>query len=185
MNRIFVIGLLCQLALPALATAQELRRSDYGIWGKGAHGGIWADWKPDLSGLQSELQSLVDRYYVDCVVKRSDGELTFALRTRSFWIHDRNRSVEWQDAREVIGPQPKGIYCTVTPRSSNIRTTAVVPQKFNRHYFVESWMKFYSPKLDGSLLVTLRYPSDVNPKFVSELESLLKRFDRFVSDKSD
>ena len=144
---------------------------------------VWIEWEPDLTAFRTQMQSLVDRYYAGCVVKTDDGRLTFGHRTRNFWIHHRYKDGGWQDAREEIGPKPKGIYCTIATRSGNTRTGVVVPQKINRHYFVEYWMAPYSQKLDGQLFISLRYPSDVDATFISEFETLVGQFDKFVSNQ--
>ncbi|MCS7470292.1 hypothetical protein NZK35_26895 [Stieleria sp. ICT_E10.1] len=184
MNRIVTAALLWQVTLPALLIADEPQKSSYGIWETPVRDTIWIEWKPDLSALRTQIQSLVDRYYDGCVVKNDDGRLTFGHRTRSFWIHHSYRDGMWQDASEEIGPNSKGIYCTIATRSGNTRTGTVVPQKINRHYYVEYWMAPYSQKLDGKLLVSLRYPSDVDATFVSEFEALVNQFDKFVHDPS-
>jgi len=184
MNRIVIIGLLWQVALTGLLFADEPRKSDSGIWDSPVSDTVRKKWEPDLSALQTQVQSLVNRYYEGCVVKNEDSRLTFGHRTRKFWIHHPYLGGGWQDAREEIGPNSNGIYCTITTRSGNIRTQAVVPQKVDRHYFVEYWMAPHSPKLNGSLLISLRYPTDVDAAFISKFETLVHQFDKFVRDPS-
>ena len=185
MNRMVTIGLLWQVAFSGLLIAEEPPKSLYGIWSDPNSDTVWIEWEPDLSALRTQMQSLVNRYYDGCVVKYENRMLTFGHRTRNFWIHHRYRGGGgWQDAREKIGPNSKGIYCTIATRSGNTRTGTGVPQKVDRHYFVEYWMARYSPKLNGTLHISLRYPSDVDPTFVSEFETLVNQFDKFVSDRS-
>ncbi|GAA5505388.1 hypothetical protein [Novipirellula caenicola] len=184
MNRNVTAGLLFYVAsLPALLIADEPRKGVDGLWESGRDT-VWIEWEPDLSALQLEIQSLVDRYYKGCVVKNEDGRLTFSHRTRHFWIHHLYRDGGWQDPREEIGPNLNGVYCTITPRSGNTRTGTVVPQKVDRHYFVEYWMAPYSRELHGALFISLRYPSDVDAMFIAEFETLVHQFDKFVRDPS-
>jgi hypothetical protein len=164
--------------------ADEPQKPDFGIWGGNIPSTIWEKWEPDLSTLQTEMQALVNRYYDGCVVKYENSTLTFEHRTRKFWIHHPYLDGGWQDAREKTGPNSKGIYCTITTRSGNTLTQAVVPQKVDCYYFVDYWMAPYSSKLDGSLIISLRYPTDVDSTFISEFETIVHQFDKFLRDRT-
>ncbi|TWU50965.1 hypothetical protein Poly51_42580 [Rubripirellula tenax] len=180
MKRSIAVRLLLLLAFPTLLHADEPQKNGSSVWDNPVPDKVWREWEPDLTEFQTQIQTLVSRYYEGCVVKYEDHTLTFGHRTRKFWIHESFLDGGWQDAREEIGPNSDGIYCTIATRSGNVRGQLVLPVKINRHYFVDHLMAPYSPKLDGVLAVSLRYPIDADPTFLSEFEALVNRFDKHV-----
>jgi hypothetical protein len=86
-----------------------------------------------------------------------------------------------QDAFEEIGPQKGGIIGKLAFQPGEYGGMAVVPQSFDKPYFVVRLLAPYSKKLDGHLLIHLKYPATVPPEFLKDFESLVNDFDEYAT----
>jgi len=137
--------------------------------------------KPDLKPLLEEVRKLVEKHYPKAKVTLKDQTIHFEFNTRKYMIHEPLLSGEWQDAREVPGPQKSGIYGDIELCAGEYRGMAVVPQSFDKRYFTLWLMAPYSKKLDHHLYVHLKYPRDVPKEFLTEFERLVDGFEKHLS----
>lgn len=138
------------------------------------------DAPPDLGPLLTEVRDLLRKHYPKAVVTRTGDAIHFEFHTRQFQIHEALLTGEWQDAREETGPQKGGIYGDIELQRGPYQGMAVVPQSFDKRYFILSLTAPYSRKLDHHLVVRLKSPRDVPREFLREFERLVGEFDRHV-----
>jgi hypothetical protein len=136
--------------------------------------------KPDLKPLFVEVRKLVEKSYPRAQVTMKDQTIHFEFNTRKYMIHEPLLTGEWQDAREEPGPQKGGIFGDIELRPGRYAGQAVVPQSFDKRYFVLLVMAPYSKKLDCHLYVHLKYPHDVSPEFLKAFERLMAGFDTYL-----
>src|SRR5262245_52345432 len=140
-TRMFVLAVGCILGMSGTGTADESA-------------------KPDLKPLLEEVRKLVEQYYPTAKVTLSDQTISFEFNTRKYMIHEPVLSGEWQDAFEEVGPQKGGICGSLELRDGQYGGQALLPQSFDKRYFINSARAPYSKRLDRYLLVSLKYPSD-------------------------
>jgi hypothetical protein len=131
--------------------------------------GLGADARaPVLRRLYSSLQPLFQRHYPQVASRQQASGLEFSQDTRTFLIHTALKTGEWQEAREVKGPNRRGILCTIELTPGRYGGAAVLPQTFDERYFHTLVMAV--PSRDGSsfLYVHLSYPDTVNPRFLKD-----------------
>lgn len=137
--------------------------------------------QPDMKPLLTEVQKLVKKYYPDAVVTLKDQTIYFKHNLRKFMIHEPLLSGEWQDAYETFGPQKGGIQGSIQLVSGQYGGQAVVPQAFDKRYFVSLLLAPYSKKLNHHAYVHLDYPRDASKEFVNAFEALINGFEKHVA----
>jgi len=129
-----------------------------------------------LARLFVATRALVLKYYPDARTARTRDAIHFEARTRRFMIHEPLKTGEWQDAREVVGPQRGGVVGHMELRTGKYPGAAVVPQAFDKRYFTLHVMAPYSEARDAHLYTHLLYPADANRVFLAEFAELVARF---------
>ena len=134
-----------------------------------------------LERLFAATRALVLKYYPDAQTGRTKHTIHFEVRTRRFMIHEPLRTGEWQDAREIVGPQRGGVVGNMELRAGKYPGAAMVPQDFDKRYFTLKVMAPYSEARDAHLYTHLLYPGDANPLFLSEFTDLVTRFTEYLN----
>jgi hypothetical protein len=129
---------------------------------------------PILTGLQSRLRPVLQRYYPQAKSQVRGEVLQFEQDTRVFLIHIPLKTGEWQEAREVKGPNQGGILCTIELRNGRYDGAAVLPQTFNDRYFETLVMAEASPDQSRYLYVHLSYPHGVERRFLGEFHEVVR-----------
>lgn len=119
-----------------------------------------------LAGLASRLDPVFRRYYAGTKTNHEGERLSFEFNTRLFMIHVPLKTGEWQDAREVKGPNPRGILCSIEVVPGRYNGQAVLPQTFDERYFETKVAQVPSPDGSKHLYVRLSYPRGVDAKFL-------------------
>lgn len=101
-----------------------------------------------LSKLASRLDPILQRYYPRAKVTIESSRVAFEYDTRVFLVHSALKTGEWQEAREIKGPDRNGILCTIELREGRYDGAAILPQTFNEHYF--QTMVMQAPTRDGA-----------------------------------
>jgi len=134
-----------------------------------------------LERLFAATRALVLKYYPDAQTELTNRRIHFEARTRRFMIHEPRKSGEWQDAREIVGPQRGGVVGNMELRTGKYPGAAVVPQAFDKRYFTLQVMAPYSPARDAHLYTHLLYPGDTNGRFLDEFADLVTRFSEYLN----
>jgi|JI10StandDraft_1071094.scaffolds.fasta_scaffold202019_2 hypothetical protein len=127
-----------------------------------------------LSTLASRLNPILQRHYPHAKVTIEGNRIAFEYDTRVFLVHSALKTGEWQEAREVEGPNRNGILCAIELREGRYDGAAVLPQTFNEHYFQTTVMQV--PSRDGAryLYVPLSFPSGAQAGFQQEFSDLMR-----------
>jgi len=126
-----------------------------------------------LRNLYAKLTALFQRYYPNVTSRTSKATIHFEYDTRIFLIHEPLKTGEWQDAREIRGPNRRGILCDIELRKGPYLGAAVVPQTFDKRYFKLSVFAPYSARLDSHLYVHLLFPADASVDFLREFSETI------------
>jgi hypothetical protein len=129
-----------------------------------------------IGQVYSELESLFRKYYSHATVRRSSRALHIEYATRHFMVHEPLKSGEWQDAREVLGPDRGGIVCDIEEREGKYLGAAVVPQTFDKRYFALFVAAPESKSRGEHLYVHLLYPPDARPDFLERFTKIVEGF---------
>jgi hypothetical protein len=124
------------------------------------------------------VRKLVEKHYPKAEFSVTGSELHFAFNTRKYMIHEARKDGEWQDATEHVGPQKGGICGDAVVAEGRFEGAAVVPQGFDRRYFVDWMAAPYAEKLKRHLLVHLKYPGNVPKEFVDDFVALIATFEK-------
>ena len=133
-----------------------------------------------LERLFVATRGLVLTYYPDARTVLTRHAIHFEARTRRFMIHEPLKTGEWQDAREIVGPQRGGVVGHMELRAGIYRGAAAVPQAFDKRYFTLHVMAPYSAARDAHLYTHLLYPADANRVFLSAFADLVARFTDYL-----
>jgi len=107
-----------------------------------------------------------------------NNAIHFEYNTRVFLVHEPLKTGEWQDARDVRGPDRGGIRCDIELRRGRYLGAAVVPKTFDKRYF-KLWVAApYSASRDQHLYVHLYYPADVRTEFLETFSAVVEGFAR-------
>src|SRR5262245_39789092 len=136
--------------------------------------------REDFKPVFDAVRALVEKHYPKAVVTAKDSELHFEFNTRKFMIHEALMTGEWQDAREEIGPQKGGVFGDIAVVSGPYEGQALLPQDFDKRYFVVWAAAPYSKKLDRHLLVHLKYSRNAPNDFRKEFAALVEKFETLV-----
>ena len=136
----------------------------------------------DLGPLANEVRKVVHAYYPKAEVTLKGKTIHFEFNTRKFMIHEPKLTGEWQDAFEEPGPQKGGIWGDLELRTGLYAGQAMVPQSFDKRYFILLVMAPYEKKLDRHLYVHLKFPRDASAKFLEEFRQVVNDFGKFVSE---
>jgi hypothetical protein len=136
---------------------------------------------PDLKPLVAEVSALVTRHYPKAIVTRDNQTIRFEFSTRKFMLHEPLKTGEWQDAHEEVGPQKGGVWGWMELRDGKYNGQAILPQAFDKRYFVLNVIAPYSKKLDRHLYVHLKHPRDADRAFLRDFDTLVNTFDKLVS----
>jgi hypothetical protein len=134
----------------------------------------------DLKDFYRQIQSLVKQHYKKATFHRLNGKIHFEYSTRIFLLHNPWKNGEWQDPHEERGPTQRGIYCDIEIRRGKYWGAAMVPQTFDKRYFMLALFAPYSERLDAHMYVHLKYPSRASDDFLNELTSLINNFEKYV-----
>ncbi len=126
-----------------------------------------------IKRLYPELDRLFRRYYPNVESRVAGDAIHFAYKTRVFLVHEPLKTGEWQDAREIEGPDRGGILCDIESRKGPYAGAAVVPQTFDKRYFKLLVMAPYSSGHDEHLYVHLYFPADASDDFLHEFGKLV------------
>ena len=129
---------------------------------------------PILTELLSRIRPVLQRYYPNATSQVRGMLLQFEQDTRRFLIHIPLKTGEWQDAREISGPNRRGILCTIELRDGRYDGQAVLPQTFDERYFTTLVMAEASPDQSMYLYVHLSYPDTVDRRFLGEFHEAIK-----------
>lgn len=123
---------------------------------------------PVLREISSRLSPIFQRYYPGTRSRIDGDRVVFEHDTRVFLIHVPLKTGEWQEAREIEGPNPDGILCTIELREGRYEGAASLPQTFNDRYFETTVTQEPSPDGSRHLYVHLSYPREVRAGFQKE-----------------
>ena len=126
-------------------------------------------------------RALVLKYYPDAQTELTNHRIHFEARTRRFMIHEPLKTGEWQDAREIVGPQRGGVVGNMELRAGRYPGAAMVPQAFDKRYFTLQVMAPYSQARDAHLYTHLLYPADANGVFLADFIDLVTRFAEYLN----
>lgn len=128
-----------------------------------------------LSEIASRLNPIFQRHYPGTKSQIGSDRIVFEHDTRVFLIHVPLKTGEWQEAREIKGPNRNGILCTIELRDGRYDGAAVLPQTFNERYFETTVSQM--PSLDGTrcLYVHLSFPSGVQVGFQKEFWDVMRK----------
>ena len=124
------------------------------------------------------VRKLVEKHYPKAEFTATGSELHFAFNTRKYMIHEARKDGEWQDATEQLGPQKGGVCGDAVVATGRFEGAALVPQSFDKRYFVEWMAAPYSEKLNRHLLVHLKVPSNAHQGFVKDFADLVATFEK-------
>jgi hypothetical protein len=91
-----------------------------------------------------------------------------------FMIHVPLKTGEWQDAREVEGPNRHGILCSVSLEEGRYGGQALLPQIVDERYFETLVLAVASPGATQYLYVHLSYPATVDARFLKEFNGAVQ-----------
>ena len=128
-----------------------------------------------LTRLYSRLRPVFQRHYSEVSSQRERHSIEFAHDTRTFFIHARLKTGEWQEAREVKGPNRRGILCSIELRQGRYDGAAVLPQTFDHQYFQTRVMAVPAPAETSYFYAHLSYPDEVNPGFLKDFEETVQQ----------
>jgi hypothetical protein len=134
-----------------------------------------ADDTPVLTRLYSRLRPMFQRHYPEVKSHQEGASIEFAHDTRTFLIHARLKTGEWQEAREVTGPNRHGLLCSIELRQGRYDGAAVLPQTFDQRYFQTLVMEVPSPDAESYFYVHLSYPDEVSPGFLKEFQETVQQ----------
>jgi hypothetical protein len=140
----------------------------------------WASASPgqDYGSFFGAVRKLVEKHYPKAEFNATGSELHFAFNTRKYMIHEARKDGEWQDATEEVGPQKGGICGDAVVESGRFEGAAIVPQTFDKRYFIVWMAAPYSEKLNRHLLVHLKIPADAPKAFVNDFAGLVATFEK-------
>ncbi len=127
-----------------------------------------------LPQLYTRLIPTFERYYPNIRSQLAPRSIEFEHDTRIFLIHMPLRTGEWQDAREVKGPNLRGILCHIELIDGRYQGAAMLPQTFDYRYFKTLAMAVASPNGLAYLYVHLSYPERVDAGFLEEFQGTLR-----------
>jgi len=127
-----------------------------------------------LTHLYSRLVPNFDRHYPKIRAQLTPGSIEFEQDTRTFLVHIPLKTGEWQDAREVKGPNRRGILCRIDLIEGKYQGAAALPQTFDYRYFKTLAMAVASPSGSAYLYVHLSYPDGVDAGFLKEFQDTLQ-----------
>ncbi len=129
---------------------------------------------PVLRHLYSSLQPVFQRYYPTVKSALTSTGIEFEHDTRMFLIHVPLKTGEWQEAREIKGPNRRGILCHIGLVEGKYNGAAMLPQTFNDRYFETLVMAVARPDESAYLYIHLSYPHLVDARFQQEFHETLK-----------
>jgi hypothetical protein len=132
------------------------------------------DTPPVLARLYSRLRPAFQRHYPEVRSQQGKDGFELAQDTRTFLIHTRLKTGEWQEAREVKGPNRRGILCSIELRHGKYNGAAVLPQTFDQRYFQTLVMAVPSPGETAHFYVHLSYPDEVDPAFLKDFQETVQ-----------
>jgi hypothetical protein len=133
--------------------------------------------KCDITALYQKVSLLVRHYYPDAACQMLDGRIHFEYKTRVFLVHEALKTGEWQDPIEELGPQKGGIVGDIELREGPNISQAVVPQSFDKRYFVVLLLAPSSEQLNVHLHVLIKYPPGLTGNFLQDIKDLLYHFE--------
>jgi hypothetical protein len=128
-----------------------------------------------LTRLYSRLRPVFQRHYSEVSSQLATDRIEFVQDTRTFLIHTRLKTGEWQEAREVKGPNRRGILCSIELRQGKYGGAAVLPQTFNQQYFQTLVMAVPSADETAYFYVHLSYPDEVTPGFLKDFQETVQQ----------
>jgi hypothetical protein len=134
-----------------------------------------AEAPPALTRLYSRLRPVFERRYPEVRSQQEKDSIEFAQDTRTFLIHTRLKTGEWQEAREVKGPNRQGVLCSIELRRGKYNGAAVLPQTFDQRYFQTLVMSVPSPDEAAYFYVHLSYPDEVDPGFLKDFQETVQQ----------
>lgn len=135
---------------------------------------------PVEKSLYWNLKAVFRRHYEGFASHQLDNKLHFERDTRIFVLHLPLKTGEWQDPVERRGPRRNGVYCDIEVRAGHWKGAAMVPQRFDRHYYYVYLMAPYSAKRDCHLYVRLLVPKHGVPEsFLGEFTSVVNKCDEY------
>jgi hypothetical protein len=135
---------------------------------------------PALKRFHAELRTLFSRYYPKATSHLLKNKIHFEQDTRLFIVHEALKTGEWQDPWEERGPKRGGILCDITLEKGPYQGAAMVPQEFDKRYFMVLVSAPYSSKRDVHLEVHLAYPRDVSGEFLKQFTELVNDFEKYL-----
>ena len=131
---------------------------------------------PTLQRVHSLLDPVFQRHFPKVTSTVTAEGVHFEADTRGFLIHLPLLTGEWQEAREIKGPNRNGILCDIRWGEGKYDGQALLPQTFDDRYFKTLVMVVPPPGQNGYLHVRLSYPDGVNPLFMKEFADQLDGF---------
>lgn len=133
---------------------------------------------PRLKQIYRSVRILLTRHYPNASSHLLHNEIHFEDNTRLFVIHVPNKLGEWQDPWVQRAPKKGGILGTIQRVDGRYAGAAMVPQRFDMHYYTVMLMAPYSQKHDCHLLARLYIPKHGSkPQFEQELSELVNAFE--------
>lgn len=150
-----------------------------------------------LTRLYADLYPVFRQYYPMVSARRDCNGMEFAHDTRTFAVHTRLKTGEWQDAQEVRGPNRGGILCSISLHKGRFEGAlalpglpddSLIPQfsarpdfssypyfpRFSGPYFQTMLIVFAAPDESRYLYGHLHLPDGVEPGFLEEFMEKVK-----------
>ncbi len=124
----------------------------------------------------SDVKKLVTQYYPKAEIVEKENRLECRFNTRKFMIHLPLKTGEWQEAREMEGPDRGGMTCVISFQKGRWMGAAMVPQTFEYHYYASTLSCPYNKKLDMHLVSHVNFPRNVKPEFLKSYSQLVNAF---------
>lgn len=128
---------------------------------------------PVLKHVYAGLHPVFQRYYPKVSARLAASGIDFEYDTRAFLIHVPLKTGEWQEAREIKGPNRRGILCHISLVQGRYDGPAILPQTFNDRYFETLVMAVAQAGERAYLYVHLSYPDGVDARFLNEFNDTL------------
>ena len=137
--------------------------------------------RPELKPLLAAVKKLVTAHYPKAEVTLTDDRIHFEYNARKFMIHEQTLLGVWQDAFEELGPNKGGIVGDLKYEPGPYMGMAVVPQTFDKRYYLYLLTAPNSKKLDAHLWTIIKYPRNAPAEFVRDFEQLVNEWEKHVA----
>ena len=147
--------------------------------------------------MYSDLFTVFREHYPMVSARRNGNGMEFANDTRTFTIHTRLKTGEWQEGQDVRGPNPGGVLCNISLHEGRFEGALALPglpdenlipqfsarpdfsthpyfPKFSGPYFHTMLIVFEAPDEPLYLYGHLHFPDGTNSDFLEEIVEVVR-----------